>query len=43
MVEEGLATATDFSDFTFANVVRLFGRQNPGFFAGIRSPGRLKA
>ena len=26
----------DFRDFTFANVVRLFGRQNPRFFAGTR-------
>jgi hypothetical protein len=36
MVEDGLATATDFRDFTFANVLRLFGRQNPRFFAGTR-------
>jgi predicted TIM-barrel fold metal-dependent hydrolase len=34
MVEDGLASAADFRDFTFANVVRLFGRQNPNFFAG---------
>jgi hypothetical protein len=33
MVEDGLASA---ADFTFANVVRLFGRQNPRFFAGTR-------
>jgi hypothetical protein len=32
MVEDGLASAADFRDFTFANVVRLFGRQNPRFF-----------
>ena len=32
MVEDGLATAADFPDFTFANVVQLFGRQNPRFF-----------
>src|SRR5882724_12587470 len=36
MVEDGLASAADFHDFTFANVVRLFGRQNPRFFAGSR-------
>ena len=36
MVEDGLASAADFRDFTFANVVRLFGRQNPRFFAGTR-------
>jgi hypothetical protein len=36
MIEDGLATTADFRDFTFANVVRLFGRQNPGFFAGTR-------
>ena len=34
MVEHGLATDDDFRDFTFANVVRAFGRQNPDFFAG---------
>jgi predicted TIM-barrel fold metal-dependent hydrolase len=36
MVEDGLASAADFRDFTFANVVRLFGRQNPRFFEGTR-------
>ena len=36
MVADGLATAADFRDFTFANVVRLFGRQNPRFFTGTR-------
>jgi predicted TIM-barrel fold metal-dependent hydrolase len=36
MVEHGLATADDFRDFTFANVVRLFGRGNPRFFEGTR-------
>jgi hypothetical protein len=36
MVEQGLATAADFRDFTFGNVVRLFGRQNPSFFEGTR-------
>jgi predicted TIM-barrel fold metal-dependent hydrolase len=36
MVEDGLASAADFRDFTFANVVRLFGRQNPRFFDGTR-------
>ena len=36
MVEDGLTSAADFRDFTSANVVRLFGRQNPRFFAGSR-------
>jgi hypothetical protein len=36
MVEDGLASADDFRDFTFGNVVRLFGRQNPRFFEGTR-------
>jgi hypothetical protein len=36
IVEDGLASADDFRDFTFANVVRLFGRQNRHFFAGTR-------
>jgi len=34
MVEHGLASDDDFRDFTFANVARAFGRQNPDFFAG---------
>ncbi len=34
MVEHGLASDDDFRDFTFANVVRAFGRQNPDFFSG---------
>src|SRR5258706_22261 len=36
MVEDELVTAADFRDFTFANVVRLFGTGNPRFFAGTR-------
>ena len=36
MVEDELVTPADFRDFTFANVVRLFGTQNPRFFAGTR-------
>ena len=36
MVEKELATPDDFRDFTFANVVRLFGRVNPRFFEGTR-------
>jgi hypothetical protein len=36
MVEDGLASTADFRDFTFANLVRVFGRQNPRFFAGTR-------
>src|ERR1700757_2307473 len=39
MVEDGLVTAADFRDFTFANVVRLFGRQNRHFFVGSRGGG----
>jgi len=34
LVEDGLITAGDFRDFTFANAVRLWGRQNPDFFEG---------
>jgi predicted TIM-barrel fold metal-dependent hydrolase len=36
MVEKELVTPADFRDFTFANVVRLFGQGNPRFFAGTR-------
>ena len=36
MVEKALASPADFRDFTFGNVVRLFGRQNPRFFEGTR-------
>jgi len=43
MVEDGLASAADFRDFTFANVVRLFGRQNPRFFAGTRVAAAAEA
>ena len=34
LVEDGLITTEDFRDFTFANVVRLWGTQNPDFFEG---------
>jgi hypothetical protein len=34
LVEDGLITANDFRDFTFANAVRLWGTQNPDFFNG---------
>ena len=34
LVEDGLITTDDFRDFTFANAVRLWGRQNPDFFKG---------
>ncbi|HEV2547763.1 MAG TPA: amidohydrolase family protein [Stellaceae bacterium] len=34
LVEDGLITPDDFRDFTFANAVRLWGTQNPRFFAG---------
>jgi len=36
MVEKEVATSADFRDFTFANVVRLFGRVNSRFFEGTR-------
>ena len=36
MVEDGLVTPDDFRDFTFGNVVRLFGAGNPRFFEGTR-------
>ncbi len=36
MVEDGLVTSADFRDFTFGNVVRLFGTGNPRFFEGTR-------
>ena len=34
LVEDEVITSQDFRDFTFANVVRLFGTQNPKFFEG---------
>ncbi|MBM3341424.1 MAG: amidohydrolase [Betaproteobacteria bacterium] len=34
LVEEGHITKADFRDFVFANAVRLWGKQNPGFFDG---------
>ena len=34
MIEDELVSEDDFRDFTFANVVRAFGRQNPRFFEG---------
>jgi hypothetical protein len=34
LAEDGLITEDDFRDFTFANAVRLWGRQNPRFFEG---------
>jgi predicted TIM-barrel fold metal-dependent hydrolase len=36
LLEEGLISAADFRDFTFANAVRLWGTQNPRFFEGTR-------
>ena len=38
LVEDGLITADDFRDFTFANAVRLWGTQNPAFSKAPRSP-----
>ena len=34
LVEDGLICEANFRDFTFANAVRLWGRQNPRFFEG---------
>src|SRR5262245_47610769 len=34
LVEDGLITADNFRDFTFANAVHLWGTQNPRFFEG---------
>jgi hypothetical protein len=34
LVEHELLTDTDFRDFTFANVTRLYGEGNPEFFEG---------
>ena len=34
LVEEGLISADNFRDFTFANSVHLWGTQNPRFFEG---------
>jgi predicted TIM-barrel fold metal-dependent hydrolase len=36
LVEDGHITEADFRDFVFANAVRLWGTQNPDFFAGTR-------
>ena len=36
LVEEGHISDDDFRDFVFANAVRLWGAQNPRFFAGTR-------
>jgi len=36
VVEDGLASTADSREFTFANVVRLSGRQNPRLFEGTR-------
>ncbi len=36
LVEDGHITESDFSDFVFANAVRLWGTQNPRFFEGTR-------
>jgi hypothetical protein len=34
LVKDGLITAEEFRDFTFANAVRLWGTRNPDFFEG---------
>jgi predicted TIM-barrel fold metal-dependent hydrolase len=43
LVEDGHITADDFRDFVFANTVRLWGTQNPGFFDGTRVAQEAKA
>src|SRR2546430_10241494 len=40
LVDDGLITAVNFRDFTFANAVHLWGTQNPRFFEGTRSEER---
>jgi hypothetical protein len=34
LVEDGFLSDDNFRDFTFTNVVRLWGTQNPRFFEG---------
>jgi predicted TIM-barrel fold metal-dependent hydrolase len=43
LVEDGLISAEDFRDFTFANAVRLWGAGNPRFFAGTAVEGAAAA
>jgi predicted TIM-barrel fold metal-dependent hydrolase len=43
LVEDGVVNLDDFAAFTFGNVVRLMGGQNPGFFDGTRVAGEARA
>ena len=43
LVEDGFLSNEDFRNFTFANTVRLWGTQNPEFFAGTRVAGEAAA
>jgi len=43
LVEDGHLTQDDFHDFAFANTVRLWGTQNPGFFDGTRVASEARA
>jgi predicted TIM-barrel fold metal-dependent hydrolase len=43
LVEDNVVSLDDFEAFTFSNVVRLMGTQNPAFFDGTRVAGEAKA
>jgi predicted TIM-barrel fold metal-dependent hydrolase len=43
LVEDNIITHDDFEAFTFSNVVRLMGTQNPNFFDGTRVAKEAKA
>ena len=43
LVEDKIITHDDFEAFTFGNVVRLMGTQNPTFFDGTRVAKEAKA
>ena len=43
LVEDGVISLSDFESFTFSNVVRLMGTQNPNFFDGTRIAGEARA
>lgn len=43
LVEDNIITLDDFEAFTFSNVVRLMGTQNPNFFDGTRVAKEAKA
>jgi predicted TIM-barrel fold metal-dependent hydrolase len=43
LVEDGVVNLDDFEAFTFSNVVRLMGTQNPNFFDGTLVAGEARA